>query len=131
MWPRDLRGTPVARIPLMAQVRTIRDAHLVYCITYSPREEWISLVRGQYGTPVAFGCMSIMSPYYSTFIDSGQLCGMLNGNRGAAEYEMLTGLPGVGSQRITFASFGNCVILAAVVLGNLGLWAMQRRGERR
>ena len=127
VYPQDVRGKPVAQLPLMARVRTIRDAHLLYSITYSPTPDWISLVQGQYGTPVAFGCMSIMSPYYSTYIDSRQLCGMLNGNRGAAEYEMLIGQPGVGSQRITFASFGNCIIIAAIVLGNLGLWALRRQ----
>ena len=126
MWPSDVHGTPVGNLPLMQRVHSIRDVHLLYSITYSPTEDWISLVNGQFGTPVAFGCMTIMSPLYATYIDSGQLCGMLAGNRGAAEYEALLGREGTATERITFASFGNCMILAAVVLGNLGLWAARR-----
>ena len=126
VWPRDAKGTPLGDLPLMRQVRSIADVHLVYCITYSPTPDWIGFVKGQFGIPVAFGCMSIMSPFYATYIDSGQLSGMLAGNRGAAEYESLIHHEGTGTNRITFASFGNCMILLAVLLGNLGFWASRR-----
>jgi hypothetical protein len=129
IYPNDVTGQPMTDLPLMSKVRSIRDVHLVYCVTYSPSEDWISFVKGQFGTPVAFGCMTIMSPLYATYIDSGQLCGMLAGNRGAAEYEALLGYEGTATQGITFASFGNCMILAAVVLGNLGWWAARRLRE--
>jgi hypothetical protein len=130
--PTDVDGKPVAELPLMdvlkgtQEVPSIRHVHLVLSITYSPAEDWISLVKGQFGTPVAFGCMTIMSPYYHTFIESGQLCGMLIGNWGAAEYERLTRQPGKGTELIAFATYGNCMILAAILLGNLGLWAARR-----
>jgi hypothetical protein len=124
--PIDVEETPVAKLDLMREVRSIRDVHLVLSITYSPTPDWISLVKGQFGTPVAFGCMTIMSPYYHTFIESGQLCGMLIGNWGAAEYEGLTRQPGKGTELIAFATYGNCMILAAILLGNLGLWAARR-----
>jgi hypothetical protein len=119
----------MSELPLMSRVRSIRDVHLVCCITYAPAPEWISLVRGQHGTPVAFASMSIMAPSYFTFLDSGQLCGMLVGNRGAAEYEALLNHTGLGTQLIMAASFGACVILGAALLGNLGMWA-RRRLER-
>jgi hypothetical protein len=125
--PNDVKQTPVGQLPLMQSVRSIKDVHLLYSVTYSPAEDWISLVRGQFGTPVAFGCMTIMSPYYHTFVESGQLSGMLVGNWGAAEYEALLARPGKGTELIAFASFGNCIIVAAVLLGNLGLWAARRK----
>ncbi|MBM4035754.1 MAG: hypothetical protein FJ291_28780 [Planctomycetes bacterium] len=130
--PTDVHDTPVAQLPLMRSVRSINDAHLLFSVTYSPTADWISLVKGQFGTPVAFGCMTIMSPYYHTFIESGQLSGMLVGNWGAAEYERLTQARGKGTERIAFATYGNCAILAAILLGNLGLWAARRtRGRTR
>jgi hypothetical protein len=128
--PADFRGTPVGELLLMQSVRSIRDVHLIYCITYSPPSEWISMVRGQHGTLVAFGCMSIMAPNYFMFIDSGQLCGMLVGNRGAAEYEARLGEPGQGTKLIMVASFGNGIIVLAALLGNIGQWAA-KRGKRR
>lgn len=125
--PTDVKGTPVGELPLLDDVRSIQDVHLVYCITYAPVPEWISFVKGQHGTPVAFGSMSIMSPQYYTYLDSGQLCGMLAGNRGAAEYEALDGHPSLGTRLIMAASFGNCVIIVAALLGNVGAWAVRRR----
>jgi len=125
--PADANGTPIAELPLMDRVRTVRDIHMVYCVGYAPEREWISFVNGQHGTPVGFGCMSIMAPEYYTFLDSGQLCGVLVGNRGSSEYEALLGRPGLGSRLIMVASFGNCAILAAAVLGNVGMWAAERK----
>lgn len=128
--PADVHGTPAEQIPLMRRVRSIDDIHMVYVVTYAPAPAWISFVKGQYGTPVAFGCMSIMAPNYYTFIDSGQLCGMLVGNRGAAEYEALLDRPGLGTRLIMVASFGNAVIILAALLGNVGMWAAARKRRK-
>ncbi len=130
--PKDVNGTPVGELPLMQRVRSIEDVHMVYAVNYDPPQPWISFARGQYGTPVAFGCMSIMGPWYHTFIDSKQLCGAVIGNRGAAEYEGLLGRQGLGTRLVTAASFGNAVIILAALLGNIGLWARlrSRREER-
>lgn len=129
--PKDVNGTPVGELPLMRRVRKITDVHMVYAVNYGPPEPWISFAKGQYGTPVAFGCMSIMGPWYHTFIDSGQLCGAVIGNRGAAEYEALLERRGLGTKLVTAASFGNAVIILAALLGNIGLWARLRTRPRR
>lgn len=126
----DVRGTPIGDLPLMKEVRTIRDVRLVYVVTYAPSPEWISFITGQFGTPVAFGCMSMMAPNYYTYIDSKQLCGMLIGNRGAAEYEALIRHPALGTRLSMAASFGNAAVILAAVVGNLGMWAARRAGRR-
>jgi hypothetical protein len=125
--PTDMAGTPAARLPLLDRVRSAKDIHAVCVITYSPPSEWISFVHGQFGTPVAFACMSINAPHYYTYLDSGQLCGALIGNRGAAQYEALNGEAGLGTKLMALYSFGNCTIIAAAVLGNLGMWAARRQ----
>ncbi len=135
LYTSDSAGTPARNLPLMEELRGRSDAptagklHLIYCVTYSPPEEWISFAHGQHKVPVAFGCMSIMSPGYAPYLDSGQLCGMVAGNRGAAEYEALLDDPQRGSRLVTAASFGNCFIILAILLGNLGLWAAKRTGR--
>jgi len=123
---KDVDGKPIGELPLMEHVRTIEDIYLVYAITYSPTPDWISFVKGQFGTPVAFGCMSIMGPYYQTFVESNQLCGMLVGNRGSAQYESLLGHRSLGTKLSMVASFGNVAILLAALLGNLGMWGLAR-----
>lgn len=126
-YPTDTHGTPVEELPLMDNVRGIKDVHMVFCVTYCPDPQWIQVVKGQFGIPVGFACMTIMAPIYYTYIDSGQLCGMLIGNRGAAEYEDLVNYPARGTKLIMAASFGNCCIILAAILGNIGLWAAVRK----
>lgn len=123
---KDVDGTPVDELPLMKDVKTIQDFYMVYAVTYSPPQEWISFVKGQFGTPVAFGCMSIMGPYYQTFFESGQLSGMLVGDRGSAQYEALLGHRSLGTKLSMVASFGNVAIILAALFGNLGMWAVRR-----
>jgi len=131
LYPTDVHGTPIEALPLMEKVRGIQDVHMVFCVTYCPDPQWIQVVKGQFGVPVGFACMTIMAPSYYTFIDSGQLCGMLIGNRGAAEYEDLVDFRGRGTKLIMAASFGNCCIILAGIIGNIGLWAAHRRRESR
>ena len=111
----------------MANVHSIKDAHMVFCVTYCPDPNWIQVVKGQFGVPVGFACMTIMAPGYYPYIDSGQLCGMLIGNRGAAEYEYLVNYRARGTKLIMAASFGNCCIILAAIIGNIGLWAGRKR----
>ena len=135
LYTSDARGKAAESLPLMEELRgrpgatSASKLHLIYCVTYCPPTEWISFGQGQHKVPVAFGCMSIMAPGYATFLDSGQLCGMLAGNRGAAEYEALVGRPGLGSRLVTASSLGNCFIILAILLGNLGLWAARRASQ--
>ncbi len=124
--PIDGDGTAVSNLPLMRLVRTSSNIHMVCSINYCPWQEWISFGKGQFGLPIAFASASIMGPYYYVFVDSGQLCGLLAGNRGAAEYEALTGMRGMGSKVMMAFAFGLCFIIASVLMGNIGFWASVR-----
>ncbi|MBK9120821.1 MAG: hypothetical protein IPM18_14675 [Phycisphaerales bacterium] len=128
-FPADSEGTPVAELPLLADFNGAADAALVYIVTYAPAPEWISFVREQFRTPVAFGAMSIMAPQYINNFRTGQLQGLLLGNRGAAEYEQLLGVPGQGARLAVAGSFGVLAVILAAILGNLVSNAV--RAERR
>ncbi len=128
VYPRDVYDNPVPDLPLMQRVKGIEQVHLVICVTYAPSEDWISFIRGQYGTPVAFANMSIMVPYYATYIESGQLAGMIVGTRGAAEYESLLELekPGEATRLMTPQAFVHILIIVFIALGNVGYFAARR-----
>ena len=127
--PVDMYGTPVTdkdKLPLMQKVKTAEDIYMVFAVNYTSPLEWMSFGKSQYGLLVAFGCAAIMAPYYYIYVDSGQMCGLLTGNRGAYEYETLTGVFGMGRKVMMTFAFGLCFIIAAVLLGNLGFWAAAR-----
>jgi len=129
IYPTDINNTPVSELPLMQKVKNIEQAHLVICCTYQPSVEWISFIRGQFGKPVVFSCMSIVVPLYAIYFDSNQLAGIMGGTRGAAEYETLLELEtvGEGRQLMTPQSLVHLLIIAFIILGNVGYLSSLRR----
>ncbi len=123
---KDFRGTPLTDIPMMQGIEDISDVSLIIDIDYGPRPEWISFVHGPYGTPIIFGCASIVSSTLFPYIDSGQLAGLLVGVRGATEYESLLGYRGMGHKLIIPQSLAHLLIVILVLLGNIGYLAARK-----
>ncbi len=65
-----------------------------------------------------------MYPYY----DSGQIIGFLGGLKGAAEYEVLNGIPGSGVEGMDAQTIAHLFMILLVILGNLGYF-LERRSE--
>jgi hypothetical protein len=130
VYSTDADGTKMSALPLMQHVRDSHDIHAIACITYAPSEDWISFVS-QFKVPVAFCCMTIMGPYYYRYWDSHQLAGILIGNSGAGEYENMLGFRGRGTKLALVQSFGNCAVILAAILGNIGWWAERRQRRAR
>lgn len=128
--PTDINGTPLDKLELMGRVKGAADIHFVYSVQYCPPLDWLSFGKGQHGVPVAFGSAAMMAPYYHVYLDSGQLSGLLAGNRSACEYEGLTASPGMASRVMMSFAFGHCFIIVAALLGNLGYLAVVRLGRR-
>jgi len=64
-------------------------------------------------------------------VDSGQLAALIDGYRGAAEYEKLIGFDdrGRGHRQANAQSWGHILIFVLLVLGNVGYF-MSRRARR-
>ena len=121
------------KMPLMKWAKNIDNVHMIYAVTYSPNEEWVSFIHGIYGTPIAFGCAGIQSTTTYRFIPPKQLVGMLVSIRGSAEYDTLLypNKPSMrqskGTELLVPLAFGHLVIIAAVIIGNIGYFASRRR----
>lgn len=129
----DFRGNPVGRLPMMAGVNDIKSIGLVVEITglAGVTEYWIGLIQGVYGTPFSSAYTAVMAPGYYPFLDSGQMKGMLVGAKGAAEMELLVGHPGKATAIMNVQSWAHVLIIALIVLGNVGyLFARGRREGR-
>ena len=89
-FPVDLRGTPIARIPIMHGIHSVRDVQVVYTVaTGIIGEWWITQMHPQSGTPVVIGPTAVSAPKYYAYLNAGQVVGMVGGMKGAAEYEKL------------------------------------------
>ena len=129
----DFHGTAVGDLPMMAGVEDISSIGLVIEVTglASITEAWIGLIQGVYGTPFATAYTAVMAPGYYPFLDSGQMEGMLVGAKGAAEMEVLVGRPSEASVIMNVQSWAHVLIIALIVLGNLGYVLGRRRGGER
>jgi hypothetical protein len=89
-FPTDVRGRPIAEIPMMKGLRDIRQVKVVFtAATGLIGEYWITQVHQQSGTPIIIGPTAVSAPKYYAYLNAGQLVGMLSGMKGAAEYEKL------------------------------------------
>ncbi|MEA3431417.1 MAG: hypothetical protein U9R01_01880 [candidate division WOR-3 bacterium] len=123
---KDIKGTPLDSIPMMKGIEDIHDISLICGIAYWPTEDWLRFVQGVYGTNTVFCSSAIVSSSLYPYLDSGQLCGLLVGVRGAAEYEHLLGTEELGTELIIPQSMVHLLIVVLIILANIGFWAERR-----
>jgi len=142
-FPIDVRGTPLSQIPLMKNVKSLRQVDVVLTVaTGIIGEYWITQAHAQSGVPVIIGPTAVGAPKYYAYLNAGQLVGMLSGMKGAAEYEKLLAAryPELarfyGSTRAFTATKGmdaqtviHVIIIVFILIGNVAY--MSRRAAQR
>ena len=138
--PTDYQGTPVAQLPVVAPVRSMRGIYLVVIIGAggaSDYDPWLGLIQPRFrfrGTDlvqVAYAGTGVTGPLAYPFLDTGQLAGLLVGLRGAAEYQGLIGsLSADVERRMWIQSLGHLLLIGLVLAGNLAYFSGRRRRVR-
>jgi hypothetical protein len=128
----DFNRTPLAKLDIMRGVKDIGDVGLVIEVTglANMTEIWLGFIRGPYGTPLAAGYTAVMAPSYYPYVDSHQMSGMLVGAKGAAEMENLVGRPAQATRIMNVQSWAHLLIIALIIIGNVG-YLLARRAEGR
>jgi hypothetical protein len=122
----DIRGTPLAQVPVMQGIKTVNDVGLIIEITPSNTVgAWIQFYQrtGDKPIPTLFCPTAVMAAEAFPYLKSGQLQGMLNGLSGATEYEVLTGTKGFGTRASASLSYAHLLIIVLIILGNAGMFA--------
>lgn len=125
----DANGVPLAEVPLMANVHTIKDVQMLMQFTglVGVFDVWIQLFQGQgYRPPMVHGCTSITIPDAYLYYASNQIVGFFEGIAGAAWYDKLLNQK-APTRKVEHATkinsglaFAQIVILVLIVLGNIG-----------
>jgi len=126
--PQDVEGTKLDDVPLMKRVKGIDDVGLLVEFTGSGTLEAF-LRRLPRSVKIAQGCTAVVGPEQYPYIDSGQLCGLLVGMKGAAEYEHLLGIRAQGTAAMRPQSLAHLLIIVLIILGNLGMYAAAKQGR--
>ncbi len=91
---------------------------------------WLAFVNTKFGRPVATGVTAVMAADYYPYLQSKQIIGLLNGMRGAADYETLIGKPGRGLSGMSSQSAAHILIIIFIILGNIGYFLGKKGGEK-
>lgn len=126
---QDHFGKPLADLPLMAEFKSLKDAKLIFdFISGDPGEkEYMARVAGPYSIPLVVSCVSVTVPEAMTFVQSGQVQGLVGGMAGAAQYEVLARAPGTAVSGMDAQSLAHIVVIAFIVLGNIGYLATKKK----
>lgn len=126
-FPADHYGTRIAEIPMMRDIQNFDDVTAVISLAAgNVADFWITYGQAKYGVKLALGVTGVMASDYYPYLQSGQVFGLIPGTKGAAEYEALAGQPGQGSRFMPFQMTTHFVILAFMVLSNIGYIAQRR-----
>jgi hypothetical protein len=115
----------------MQSVRNYSDMKFIYVVADNGIVDyWISIVQAQYRIRVGCGVTSVMAPKLYAYVGSGQMTGLLGGMKGAAEYEQMVGKPALAVTGMGIQSLVHLLIIALIILGNLGFIMDRRQGAK-
>jgi hypothetical protein len=125
----DYQGTSIDSLSVMDNVGGAEDFDVVAYMTTAggTAEGWVYQAYSQYNKDVLGGCLSMMTTSIKPYYDSGQLLGIMDGIKGAADLEFLTGHPGDAIVSSDILSFTQTLVLIFIVIGNVSFW--MTRGE--
>jgi len=136
--PADNYKTPIDSIPMMDRVRNYDDISIVMSLAGSSYPySWIIFANTKFGVKIGAGQTAVMAPENYPFLQTGQLVGQLGGMKGAAEYEQLITDAGyyprrdMASRAMNAVSYSHLLIIALIVIGNVGYFAGRRKEGRK
>jgi len=132
-FPTDYAGTEIAEIPLLMNVRSLRDIPYVLSLSvgFPGIETWYVYGKEKYGFELGGGCTAVSAPRFYPLLNTGQINGLLGGLRGAAEYELLIGTQGKAIAGMGAQSATHFLIIFLIVVCNAAYFLTGRTAVRR
>jgi hypothetical protein len=131
IFPSDYTGTPLHELPLMQKVKNYNDLKFIFVVADNATVDyWISIVNAQYGIPVGSGVTAVVAPKMYSFVEAGQMTGLLGGMKGAAEYERMVAAGGKATRGMDAQSLAHLLIIFFVIVGNIGFFASGKKSQK-
>jgi len=126
---QDVRGTPVSQLEVIKGVKSLSDYKMIIDVTPSGTVPiWISY--SPKNATILYCPTSVMAAEAYTYLDSGQIKGMITGAKGAQEYEQLLNIVGLGTRFMNAISFSHVLIITFILLGNLAMFMNRAQMQR-
>ena len=130
-FPTDYYGVPLDSLQMMRGVHNYDDVACAINVSgTNATDYWISYGQARFGFPLAIGVTGVSTAQYYPYLGSGQIFGIMGGLLGAAQYEELADNPGLAKNGMRIQLYAHLVIIAFVVLGNVGFFMNKRKRKR-
>lgn len=129
----DIDGTQLAKFPLMQRLKRLDRSTVALIVDFNSGGSAVAYrnyVSEPTGIPLALGSCAVNFNVQMPFYRSGQYKAILNGLRGAAEYERLLGRPGKATSAMDAQSTSHALIIGLIVLGNVAYLLGGRRTDK-
>jgi hypothetical protein len=131
--PQDMKGTPASSIPIMQGVKDLSSFPInmpFMAFLSTSTHLWARQWSQKYpqSTTIAFVTATTLpeaTPYYPQLFK-----GIINGNSGGSELEIIENIPGLGASILGAKNLAMLFTVALVVAGNIGYFA-SRSTERK
>ena len=132
LYSTDARGTLTDKIPMMEGINQLADFDFIFTASagYPGTVEWVQYGADPTGVPMSTGVTSIQVNEVMPYVQSGQVKGILAGMPGAAEYEKLVGVPGIGTSGMDAQSIAHLVIVLFIIFGNVAFFIERKRQKK-
>ena len=126
----DYSGRDTSSMPIMRGIKDFSDIDLVVTVSsfVGGPEMWINVGKTKFNKPVASGMTAVSASDYYPYLQSGQLCGLLSGLRGAAEYEALVGVnPAPATRRMWAQLYIHTFAILLIIIGNIEYFLQSKK----
>ncbi len=128
VFPRDYYRNGTDTLPLLKEISNYSKIAMVVSVADGDLGyAWVDYAHTRYGARVSAMLTAVMVASYMPLYASGQLAGLVNGLKGAADYERLLEKPGAAVRSMDAQSMAHAVILLLILGGNAAFWLGRRK----
>ena len=121
VFPTDFFGNKTLDFEIMKNIKNYRDIAAIFSLTTGSAgiSTYVTIANAQHKSIVTGGCTAISSLEYYPYLQSGQLTGLVEGLKGASEYELKVGKPGLATSGMDVQAVVHMMLIFFILLANL------------
>lgn len=131
VFPTDRDNVPWFEIPMLRGISTLESFSLIISLSAGDPGiiAWVMMAGDRFGVPIGGGCTAVSAPTLYTYLQTGQMVGLLGGLKGAADYETLVGIvDGQAVRGMAPQSVAHVVIMLFIIIGNIAYFSERKKG---
>ncbi len=126
----DYKNRPLKDMPAIRGVRNYNDIGVIIGFEAgNVGDMWAQFANSRYGAKIILGSTAVVAPDLYPYKQAGQVIAVLGGLRAAADYEKLVNHEGTATYGMATQAFVHFLIIAFILLGNIGYFATRKKGR--